>query len=316
MHAICYHALAMAHPNDQSSPATERAALLPAVVFADLAGSTKLYETLGDTLAKMVVDECLDAMRTVTARHGGRVIKTIGDELMCVFPDADRGTVDACDMQLAVAALPPVPGARRSIRVGFHAGPLLEADGDVFGDTVNTASRMAGLAKADQIITTLTTVVRMSPLLRQSTRRIAALTIRGKEDDVDVCEVLWQSSDELTMAASALVQPAAAHSLHLLHGTQRFVVEGNGAYAMIGRDASCHIVLADRKASRVHARVEWRRDKFFLIDQSTNGTYVTFAGEDEVVLRREEVMLRSQGRISFGHSIADSDLETVDFVLY
>jgi adenylate cyclase len=306
----------MAHPNDQSSPATERAALLPAVVFADLAGSTKLYETLGDTLAKMVVDECLDAMRAVTARHAGRVIKTIGDELMCVFPDADRGSLAASEMQLAVAALPPVPGVRRSIRVGFHAGPLLEADGDVFGDTVNTAARMAGLAKADQIITTLTTVVRMSPLLRASTRRIAALTIRGKEDDVDVCEVLWQSTDDLTMAASALVQPAASQSLHLLHGTHRFVIEGNGAYAMLGRDASCHIVLADRKASRVHARVEWRRDKFFLIDQSTNGTYVTFTGEDEVVLRREEVMLRGQGRISFGHSIADSDLETVDFVVY
>jgi pSer/pThr/pTyr-binding forkhead associated (FHA) protein len=118
------------------------------------------------------------------------------------------------------------------------------------------------------------------------------------------------------MAASALVQPPASQSLHLMHGTNRFVVEGNGAYAMIGRDASCHIVLADRKASRVHARIEWRRDKFFLIDQSTNGTYVTFAGEDEVVLRREVVMLRNQGRISFGHSIADSDLETVDFVVY
>ncbi len=306
----------MAHPNDSSSPATERAVLLPAVLFADLAGSTKLYESLGDEHAKMVVDECLDAMRAVTARLRGRVIKTIGDELMCVFPDADRGALAAAEMQLAIATLPPVPGVRRSIRVGLHAGPLLEADGDVFGDTVNTAARMAGLAKGDQIITTFATVARLSPLLRANTRHIAALAIRGKGDDVEVCEVLWQATEELTMAASALVQPAAAQSLHLLHGSQRFVVEGNGSYAMMGRDASCHIVLADRKASRVHARVEWRRDKFFLIDQSTNGTYVTFAGEDEVVLRREEVMLRSQGRISFGHSIADSDLETVDFVVY
>jgi class 3 adenylate cyclase len=306
----------MAQPTEPISPATERAVLLPAVLFADLAGSTKLYETLGDAHAKMVVDECLDAMRAVTSRHRGRVIKTIGDELMCVFPDADRGSLAAADMQIAVAALPPVPGVKRAIRVGFHAGPIIEADGDVFGDTVNTAARMAGLAKGDQIITTFTTVIRMSPLLRNNTRHIAALAIRGKGDDIEVCEVLWQQTEELTMAASALVQPAASQSLHLLHGTERFVVEGNGAYAMIGRDASCHIVLADRKASRVHARVEWRRDKFFLIDQSTNGTYVTFAGEDEVVLRREEVMLRNQGRISFGHSIADSDLETVDFVVY
>jgi len=74
-------------------------------------------------------------------------------------------------------------------------------------------------------------------------------------------------------------------------------------------------VLADRKASRVHARIERRRDKYFLVDQSTNGTYVTFAGEAEIALRREEVMLRGSGRITFGHSIAESADETVDFTL-
>jgi len=63
----------------------------------------------------------------------------------------------------------------------------------------------------------------------------------------------------------------------------------------------------------VHARVERRRDKFFLIDQSTNGTFVNFAGEAEIVLRREEVMLRAQGRIAFGHSMAESAEETLDF---
>ena len=74
-------------------------------------------------------------------------------------------------------------------------------------------------------------------------------------------------------------------------------------------------MLSDKKASRVHARIERRRDKYFLVDQSSNGTFVTFAGEAEIALRREEVMLRGQGCIVFGHSIAESAEETLDFRL-
>lgn len=287
----------------------------PAVLFADLSGSTSIYETLGDAAAKAMIDECLTVMRAATVRHGGRVIKTIGDELMCVFPDADRGSMAAAEMQSSVAALPEVSGVRRSIRVGFHAGPLIEADGDVFGDTVNTAARMAGFAKGDQIITTVAAVERMSPVLRGTTRLIAALSVKGKGDDVEVYEVLWSEAEDLTMAASSMDRSVAAGGFRLTHGAQQLLLEGPGARAVIGRDASCQIVLADKKASRVHARIERRRDKYFLVDQSTNGTYVTFFGEAEIALRREEVMLRGQGRIVFGHSLAESAEETVDFRL-
>lgn len=288
----------------------------PAVLFADLAGSTSIYEKLGDAQAKAMIDECLLAMRAATQRYGGRVIKTIGDELMCVFPDADRGSMAAVEMQTAIAALPLVEGVRRSIRVGLHAGPLIEADGDVFGDTVNTAARMTGFAKGDQIITSRATIDRMSPVARGTTRLIAALSVRGKGDDVEVYEVLWSEGDDLTTMATASVdQPAAPSHLRLTHGDRQFVLEGAGVRAIIGRDASCQIVLADKKASRVHARIERRRDKYFLVDQSTNGTYVTFAGEAEIALRREEVMLRGNGRIVFGHSMADSAEETVEFRL-
>jgi adenylate cyclase len=286
-----------------------------AVLFADIAGSTSIYETLGDANAKSMIDECLRVMRVATNRHGGRVIKTIGDELMCIFPDADRGSMAACEMQTAVAAMPSVAGVRRSIRVGFHAGPVIEAEGDVFGDTVNIAARMAGLAKGDQIITTRAAVERMSPVLRTSTREIAALSVKGKGDDVEVYEVIWSETDDLTMATPSLSRPAAPEGLRLRHGTRELVLEGAGARAVIGRDASCQIVLADKKASRIHARIERRRDKYFLVDQSTNGTYVTFAGEAEIVLRREEVMLRGQGCIVFGHTLAESAEETVDFRL-
>lgn len=288
---------------------------MAAVLFADISGSTTIYETLGDALAKQMIDECLRDMRIATARHGGRVVKTIGDELMCVFPDADRVSMAASEMQQAVADLPPVSGVKRAIRVGFHVGPVIESEGDVFGDTVNTAARMAGLAKGQQIYTTLAAVQLMSPIVRSQTRRIASLTVKGKGDEVAVCEVLWQGGDDLTMATASMESMPAEVTLDLSHGVKQIVLDADNGRAVIGRDASCQIMLGDRKASRVHARIERRRDKFVLVDQSTNGTFVTFDGEAEIGLRREEVILRGRGRIVFGHSIVESDEDVVDFQL-
>jgi class 3 adenylate cyclase len=284
-----------------------------AVLFADIAGSTRIYETVGDTQAKAMIEECLDGMRTVTARRSGRVIKTIGDEIMCVFPDADHGHLAASDMQLMVAALPAVSDVKRAIRIGFHVGAVIEEDGDVFGDTVNTAARMAGLAKGDQIITTLATVKQLSPDLRESTRRIAAIAVKGKGDDVDVYEIIWRGGDDLTMTTASTTDLTPPSEVHLVHGTRRLTLDRATTGIVLGRDAGCDIALADKKASRQHARIERRRDKFFLVDQSTNGTFVTFAGEVEMVLRREEVMLRGEGRIVFGHSLAESAEEVVEF---
>lgn len=274
-----------------------------AVLFADIAGSTKLYDTLGDQQAKAMIDECIALMRAVTTQYGGRVVKTIGDEVMCVLPNADNACLAAMDMQLKISALPAVSGVQRAIRAGFHAGPVIEENNDVFGDTVNLAARMAGLAKGRQIMTTRASVDQLSTLLKTGTRPIAALSVKGKGDDVEVCEVLWQDSDERTMSTPSIAGTARKVVLWLKHAGQERLLEQANAGIVLGRDAACEIVVADRMASRQHARIEQRRDKFFLIDQSTNGTFVAVAGEPEISLRREEVMLRGSGRIAFGHSL-------------
>jgi len=284
-----------------------------AVLFADISGSTKLYEVLGDAEAKVLIDEALIGMKTITKRHRGRVVKTIGDELMCVFPNAERGFLAATDMQTLVNALVVTKGVRRMIRVGFHAGPVIEEKGDVFGDTVNVAARMAGLAKGMQIMTTRSTVDSLPAALRASTRQIAAVAVKGKADDLAICEVLWQESDDLTMAAGAMQSAEPVVELVLRHAGKELVLGAERPSAMVGRDPSCDLVIGDPKASRQHAKFEKRRDKYFLTDQSTNGTFVTFSGEPEIVLRREEVMLRRAGRIVFGHSGSDPQGDSVEF---
>ncbi|MBK8384898.1 MAG: adenylate/guanylate cyclase domain-containing protein [Candidatus Accumulibacter propinquus] len=277
-----------------------------AVLFADVTGSTKLYETIGDSGAKRLVDACLDVLRAVTAAYGGRVIKTIGDELMAVFPGADAIVRAACEMQIRLSELDSAMQYGLSIRIGFHAGRLIEENGDVFGDAVNIAARMTGLAKAAQIITTEATAKMMSPELRDSTRSMGSFAVRGKAESIAVCEVIWQV-ENLTMITGSLPgdNPPTTMSLDLAYAGGLLTFRQGDEAVTIGRDASCRINLPVLCASRKHARIEFRRDKFVLTDTSTNGTYVRVDAARELVINREDFVLSGSGEISLGHSNGD-----------
>jgi class 3 adenylate cyclase len=285
------------------------------LLFADVSGSTTLYEKLGDRAALDAVESVVALLRRSVEAHRGHVVKTIGDEVMACFADADAAMQAASDMQTRVAALPPFGETRLGIRVGFHHGAVIEEDGDYFGDAVNTAARMAGLAKSGQIITTAATVAALSPLLRQSTRELAALSVKGKQAEVAVCEVLWETGDDLTMMAAGAPPVAAEAVLRVMHDGR--VIEMGDALPTLqmGRDAAHPIVIADRMASRLHGRIERRGDRYYYADLSTNGTYVTMDGDAETVVRRDQVMLRGRGRLCFGHSGADAGAEVVVFEL-
>lgn len=288
------------------------------IVFADVSGSTRLYEKLGDAGALAAVDRCVSAMKRATQVNRGRVVKTIGDEVMAVFDSAAQGMMAVCEMQNRIDEMPPLsPGVKLAIRAGFHFGSALHENDDVFGDSVNTAARMAGLAKAGQIITTAETVAALPEMLRASCREIDAFAVKGKAEAVNVCEVIWQEGAELTMV-SARAAPAAALAaqLTLRHGDETLVVEPARPSISLGRDPGCDIVIRDPRASRSHAKIELRRDKFVLTDISSNGTYLTLQGEAEIALKREETMLRGSGHIVFGHAgSAGGNDETVEFTV-
>ena len=286
------------------------------VLFADVSGSTRLYEKLGDAEALRAIGSCLQRMERAVLAYRGRVIKTIGDEIMAVFDTAEAGMLAASDMQQGIDDLPPVAGTKMAIRVGFHFGPAIDDNKDIFGDTVNVAARMAGLAKAGQIVTTESCISLLPELLRQSTRDIDALTVKGKEIDIRVHEVLWQENAELTMKSGSVAPAVATEArVRLRHGTGEILLNAQRSAVSLGRDATCDIVIRDHSASRNHGKIERRRDRFVLVDISTNGTFVSFQGEPEFVLKREETILRGRGRIVFGHAWKSDADEVVEFVV-
>jgi adenylate cyclase len=283
-----------------------------AVLFADVAGSTRLYEKLGNAQALVAVARCLDIVRSVCEGHGGRIVKTIGDEAMAVFPAVDEATEAAAEIQAKIGELSPVGGSRMALRVGYHYGPAIETDGDVFGDSVNVAARMVALAKGGQVITSGETAGALSPWLRARVRELDRLTVKGKVEDIGIFELLWQdSADELTaLTTRPKFSPA---KLELTLGERRIDLDDALPAVTFGRDPTSDVVISDKMASRIHARIERRRDKFVLIDQSSNGTYVTVDGEREIMLRREELILRGRGHISFGHGYRAEPGEVLRF---
>ena len=173
-----------------------------AVLFADVSGSTKLYESAGNTVAHAAVESCVNLMKQKTQASKGRVIKTIGDEVMSAFTSADDAADAAIEMQLAISELPPVGTTTLGIRIGFNFGPVVNRDGDVFGDAVNLAARLAAVATKGQIITARDTVMMMSPMLKASTRAITTIQVKGKAQEIQVYELMWQQNEDMTTLAS------------------------------------------------------------------------------------------------------------------
>ena len=289
-----------------------------AVLFADVSDSTNLYEAIGDTAAFSNVREVIGMLRGITEAYSGRVVKTIGDGLMCVFPEADGCASAAGEMQRQIAKRPPMKnGKHLTIRVGFHYGPVIQDGEDVFGDSVNVAARMAGLALAGQAITDNETVAALSSSLSDTMRRINAMPVKGKSETIEVYELMWQASLDRTVIPGRTVALASAPPLPPGGPAMKLVYRGREIVAkatvFLGRDESNTIFIMDPMASRRHAKIELRGGKFVLVDQSSNGTFITYSGNTEVRLKREEVILHGSGVIAFGHSASDAGAETVEF---
>ena len=288
-------------------------------MFADVAGSTHLFEVLGDDQARASIAETLELLTNVINGHNGTVIKTIGDEVMCTFPEPDDSANAATEMQETLEDANDMreEGPEIKIRIGMHFGPALLEGGDVFGDAVNVAARMAAQAKGGQIITTKTTIDLLDPVTQASSRFVDHAPIKGKKDVIEIYEIIWQETDVTTMATDVGSSQSQQDevSLEVSYNKISLIVNHDKSGLMMGRSKACDLPINEQLASRQHVKIELRRDKFFVIDQSTNGTHIKIDGADESFLRREEMPINANGKISLGKSFKDSPSEIVTFTL-
>ena len=239
--------------------------------------------------------------------NGGRLVKTMGDGMVCQFKEPDGAFHAACEMQLAAVDAEPGADPKLSIKIGFNWGPVVSEGGDVFGDTVNVCARLVSLANPSQVLTTQETIDGLSPGLRERGRQLYPLKVRGRVTEVKVCDVLWRTGDaDVTKAFTRSGLQAAAKAtprkwiLKVTYAGNTTVVESS-ASIKLGRDQTNDVVVNSNLASRVHARIHGRGDKFVVADQSSNGTFVMVDGHTrELRLRREEATLGERGYIGLG----------------
>ncbi|OGS91553.1 MAG: hypothetical protein A2Z95_08880 [Gallionellales bacterium GWA2_60_18] len=289
------------------------------MLFADISGSTALYDKLGDEPARQLIAGCTAMMAREAAAHGGTLVKTMGDEIMCTFPSPAAAFEAACAMQSEVHASPPGGSAHPMyIRIGFHYGDVICEGGDVYGDTVNVAARVTAITRARQVLATRAAAEALPERLRKRARQIMRAELRGKQEALDVFQILWEQDSTLTtrIGLAQFRKPADARNELLLRYRQQLVVVNEQRRSVVlGREGSCDIVIDSNFASRQHARIELGFTKFTLFDHSSNGTHVRFSDGQVIQLFREQIVLHKSGSISLGVSFTDEPTELIEFIL-
>jgi class 3 adenylate cyclase len=266
-----------------------------AVLFAELLGAAELFARAGDAAAHEAITHCAGRLEQAAGRDA-RLVKTMGSRLMLLAPGADAAACAAAAMQAAADDFESL-----TLGVGFHYGPVIQENDDVFGDTVNLAARLVEQTAKGQILLAAETAAALSSPYSRWVRHLYSMPLKGRKEEVALCELVWRADKTAAtvLPFGAAAKPSRA-KLTLKYRETRLVLL-NGAEALtIGREDDCGLVLADSTASRHHCSIHRRNDHFVLVDRSTNGTYVTVEGDHELLLRHDELMLRKRGWISFG----------------
>ena len=285
------------------------------ILFADVVGSTRLYERLGDDEAQIVIAAAIQVMSRATLEHGGTVIKSIGDEIMCTFPEPAPAVVAAQEMFHGLDKGVDGPTGKHvlNIHAGLHWGSVVEEDGDVFGDAVNLAARMVQLAKPRQILTTEETIRMLGEDSGVRTRWVDRTIVKGKTEPTNVHEVVWEREALTIMSNASDLKQAITAYMKVTQGERVINVSIVRPTLTMGRQEHNDLVVDRHQTSRSHARIECRRGKFVLIDQSSNGTYVFPQEGEPIKLNREETYLSGKGVIGLGYAVEDGAPDSIHY---
>jgi class 3 adenylate cyclase len=296
--------------------------LVRCVLFADLRGSTGLYETLGNAFATQLVSRSVSLLGQVISSRDGVLVKTLGDGLMATFAEPTTAIQAAIDMHKALAQIgsdeqaddgqqpPPL-----KLQVGLAYGEMVEMSGDFFGDAVNIAARLLEHCGDNETLATTTVVETLAAHDRARFRRLDRLQLRGRIAPVEVHVLERHEFPDLaaTLFGNVLSTPAPS-ALRLKWREAVTLFSTSDMPVILGRGEQATCWIDDNRVSRSHARIDWHGGAFQLVDMSSNGTHVKFAADSEVVtLRRGTCTLHGSGVLGLGASPSDPSAPCVGF---
>jgi len=285
------------------------------IFFADIANSTRLFQEQGDVVAHRLIVECLSNLRQTVEMHKGTLLRTVGDAVLASFDGAHEA------MLAAVASQRMQLNSPLSIRVGFHTGDVIPDSGDVYGNAVNIAARVADFANATEIYTTEDTVRGLTRQQQKATKYLDHVEFKGIQERLAVYRVQWEEDSttrpardtRIITAVNRSIASGADRTLYLSSAMAQITVDKDTTLVRIGREVDNDIVIEHESTSRHHANVEYLRGRYFLNDSSTNGTYLIRSDGNAVFVRRETVELDREGIIGVGWHPSAGDKNCIQF---
>ena len=294
------------------------------VVFADLTGSTGVFEALGNAKATQAITRLTDWIGRVCKANQGQVVKNLGDGVLMVFSQSTDAVEAAPDMQRVHTERAQTwpEKLKMPLQIGMARGEIIEQAGDFFGDAVNVASRLSDLSGPGQILASDLVIDGLPTHTAVRFRSLGAMDIRGRNETCLVYRIEWQNevmSDYFTVPAALTPTPFArttpqAGSIALSWLDVEAGFTSDQLPIHLGRDAESQFVINDPRVSRLHAKISWRAGNFYIEDVSSYGTWVRFASSSVVIeLRRQECAMLIEGEIALGAPFEDFTVPTVSF---
>lgn len=287
------------------------------VLFADLRGSTSLYETLGNAAATAVVTQNVGVLARIVHEQDGKVVKTLGDGLMAVFAKAAQGIRAADEMHESLDRVAPAPRRAPALKlqVALAHGEMVEMAGDWFGDAVNVAARLLDHAGDNETLATAAVLGELAEREQERFRSLDRMQLRGRAEPVHVFLLeARRFGDTATTAFGGLNPVTEPEGIRLTWLDLKKVFSGAELPIVLGRSPQATYCIDDTRVSRSHARIDWHGGTFQLTDLSYNGSFVRFGDSGEIVaLRRSSCTLHGRGVIGLGAPPVDALAPCVSF---
>ncbi|WP_018988440.1 FHA domain-containing protein [Aromatoleum toluclasticum] len=271
------------------------------VLVAEIPGADRFTDTLGAAEARQALERCLHRIDRAIEANGGTAQRSGAARVCATFPRGDEAVLSTCEMLDRVQSLPPLRGLRMTICVGLHSGAASANDAEL------GAARLAETAKPGHALASEAVVKQLSATGRQF---VAASPSRNPAL-VGLGWTAFAVARQPATGASVPEESRLWHRVRIRHDQDTLFVDEARPVVLIGRELGNDIVIADPRASRQHARIERRREGFVLIDQSTNGTFLTYDDGSERCIKGTELMLTGSGRIGCGFSASELERELV-----
>ncbi len=279
------------------------------VMFADICRSTYLFSELGDKVAAALIQQALKTASAIVESNGGKILRTQGDDVFCLFARAGDALQSALDIHRNSRTLANRTASDLEMRIGINTGPVLRSGKEILGDTVNIAARLCDIAKGGQTLVSPSTAQGLGTIPPGLFRSLGEVHLKGKSSPLALLELLdEEQQDEITQVGPVLRTAPASNRLSIEFQGRAINLDFRLVRFLLGRHDDCDLVLNNHLVSRHHAEIRYLGKDFVLTDFSTNGTLVIRDGRRRM-LHHGQLALRGRGSIFLGRTQYSREFE-------